>query len=236
MRCLIVDDEPPARAVLENYIRQMQGLSLTASCANAIQALGILQRDPIELIFLDIQMPEISGLQMVESLMHRPKVILTTAHAEYALDAYNLDIIDYLLKPIAFERFARAVEKARRLQDPLSGKKTNTRESPEYLFFRADRKLHKVLLKDIVFVEGLSNYLKLLLVDRTLVIRETMADMERRLPSDQFIRVHKSYIVRLDRILYIEGNLISTERGGIPIGESWKEEFMRKIYEDLSNV
>ncbi len=223
MKCIIVEDEIPAQNILERYIQQIDGLTLSAKCYNAIQALNILQQMKIDLMFLDVQMPEINGLQMLQQLRHPPKVILTTAFDEYALAAYELDVIDYLLKPISFERFARAVLKASRIVDEQnatgSGKATT---SPTYVFLKADRKLHKVFLSDIVYIEGLSNYLKIHTTNGLLVVRETMSDMETLLPSDQFVRVHKSYIVSINHVQYVEGNSISTAKGILPVGEHWR--------------
>lgn len=229
MNCIIVEDEIPAQNILERYIQQMDGLTLSAKCSNAIQALNVLQQVKIDLMFLDVQMPEISGLQMLQQLRHPPKVILTTAFDQYALAAYELDIIDYLLKPISFERFARAVHKARRVANEPDVTGSIKANSPPYIFLKADRKLHKVFLADIVYIEGLSNYLKVHTINGLLVIRETMNDMEALLPSDQFIRVHRSYIVSINHVQYVEGSSISTTKGFLPVGEHWRPQLYEFI-------
>ncbi len=226
MTCLIVDDEPLACDVLENYIGQLEGLNLAGRCSNAWQAISTLQTHTIDLMFLDIQMPQLTGIDMLREVKNPPQVILTTAFSNYALDAFELDVVDYLLKPFSFERFARAVAKVRKMQNENNEKKT----SPQYLFFKADKKLHKVVLNEIISVEALSNYLKIYTLRETLVVRETISKMESLLPKQDFVRVHKSFIVAIAHIEYIEGSMIFlTRKHQVPIGESYKENFLKYI-------
>ncbi len=230
MRCLIVDDEPPAQIILERYISQTNGLELAGKCSNAIEAMALLKKEPVELMFLDIQMPELDGLQFLKYLGHQaPKVILTTAYDSYALSAFDLDVIDYLVKPISYERFLRAVGKAMRTMSSHEDVSKTPSKSSQYIFLRADRKLYKVSLEDIVFIEGLSNYLKVHLHKDMLVIRETMTRMEELLPSETFIRVHKSYILNIAHIQYVERNVVATVRGPVPIGEAYSQDFFKRI-------
>ena len=226
MRCLIVDDEPLAQQILEKYIAMLDGLTLVGKCGNAIQAISFLQTQEVDLMLLDIQMPELNGLDMLRHLRHPPQVILTTAYGEHALQAFELDVADYLLKPIAFERFARAIDKARR-HAPIIGKPEPNRR--DYIFLRADRKLHKVFLADILLVEGLSNYLKVYTEKQMLIVREKMSEIEALLPPEQFMRVHKSFIVSLDHIQYAEGNMLSVAQRQIPIGETYRTAFRAHI-------
>lgn len=227
MKCLIVDDEPLAQNILEKYIHQMDELELVAKCNNAIQAVNKLQTEQIDLLLLDIQMPEITGLELLRNLSNPPKVIFTTAFSEYALPAFDLDVIDYLLKPISFERFARAIYKVRQA---IPSRKNTTKDSDTtYIFLKADRKLHKIFLSDILFIEGLNNYLKIHTHRQMLVVREKMCDMDVILPEKQFLRVHKSFIVSLKEIEYAEDNFIVMGKHRIPIGETYRQAFYKRI-------
>ncbi len=227
MRCLIVDDEPLAQQVLEKHINMLGGLTLVGKCSNAIQAISALQKEQIDLLLLDIQMPELSGLEMLRHLRRPPQVILTTAFSEHAILAFELEVADYLLKPISFERFARAIDKVRR-SAPVAATSPPPQSRP-YIFLRADRKMHKVLLSEIILIEGLSNYLKVYTEKQMLIIREKMSDIEEMLPADQFMRVHKSFIVSLSHIQYTEGNLIVMNKHQVPIGETYRTSFLEYI-------
>ncbi|MCS7035295.1 MAG: response regulator [Saprospiraceae bacterium] len=230
MRCLVVDDEPPAQIILERYISQTNGLELVAKCSNAIEAMALLKTEQVHLMFLDIQMPEIDGLQLLKYLgIRAPKVILTTAYDSYALTAFDLDVIDYLVKPISYERFLRSIAKAMRISYPNDESSKMPQKSSPYIFLRADRKLYKVSLNDIVFIEGLSNYLKVYLPKDMLIIRETMTRMEEMLPSEIFVRVHKSYILNISHIQYVEKNTVVTTRGVVPIGDAYSQDFLKRI-------
>ncbi len=228
MRCLIVDDEPLAQKVLERYINMLEGITIAGKCSNAFQVISFLQMNPVDLLLLDIQMPELSGLDMLRNLHQPPQVILTTAYSEHALTAFDLDVVDYLLKPITFERFARAISKARNRHLDVHSP-TEAPPAPSYLFFKADRKLHKVFIADIIFIEGLSNYLKVCTTKGTLVVREKMSEIESLLPAGQFMRVHKSFIIALPHIECIEGNWITTKQYRVPIGETYRAVFLKAI-------
>jgi DNA-binding LytR/AlgR family response regulator len=227
MRCLIVDDEPLAQNILEKYIHQLSELMLVGKCDNAFQAIAKLQTQQIDLLLLDIQMPEISGFDMLRNLQNPPLVIFTTAFSDHALLAFDLNALDYLLKPITFERFARAINKAKRYYAYQERNITITNTS--YIFLKSDRKLHKVFLSDILFIEGLSNYLKVYMPLQMLVVREKMGDMENLLLEDQFIRVHKSFIVAIEQIDYTEGNIITIGKYQIPIGDSYRQAFYKRL-------
>ena len=227
MRCLIVDDEPLAQQILEKYIHLLDDLTLVGKCNNAIQAISFMQLQQIDLLLLDIQMPELNGLEMLRQLHRPPKVILTTAFSEFALNAFDLDVVDYLLKPISFERFARAINKVRLIKTVPEQVRPETRQP--FIFVRSDRKLHKIFLADILFVQGLSNYLKIYTEKQMLIVREKMLEIETLLPPDLFIRVHKSYIVALAQIKYAEGSTIVLHDHIIPIGESYRAAFWARI-------
>ena len=232
MRCLIVDDEPLAQEVLEHYVQRVDELQLIKKCSNAMEAVQMLHKEKVDLIFLDIQMPVMDGLTMLKSLKHAPAVILTTAFPKYALQGYDLDVVDYLLKPISFERFLKAVNKAvdqrKTVQEDLA--------TAEYLFLKVDSKLVKVNFSDIVFIEGMKDYLKVFVKgkDLPLVVHQTMKRIEELLPKNKFIRVHKSYIVSLGVVNSIVGNMVEINGKEIPIGANYKEQLIKMVFK-LSN-
>ncbi|KAA5535060.1 response regulator transcription factor [Taibaiella lutea] len=247
LNCLIVDDEPLAQDVLANHIGKVPQLHLIQKSNNAIEAFEAIHKNHIDLLFLDINMPVMSGLSFLRSLKDPPAVILTTAYTEYALEGYELDVIDYLLKPIPFDRFLKAVNKAiAKLQ--LSGKQIQhiTEEhipnashavqpaaatDKQYFFIKADGKLVKVNYADIKFIEGMKDYLKIHTTTGMIVTHYTMKAMEEQLPSDKFMRVHKSYIIALNAIKAIEGNIIflDKEKAEVPLGNSFKEALLSVV-------
>jgi DNA-binding LytR/AlgR family response regulator len=228
--CLAVDDEPPALQVIEKYIAAMPALELTASVNNAVDALSILQNNKIDLIFLDIQMPQLLGTDFIRSLINPPKVIFTTAFRKYAVDGFELDAVDYLLKPISFERFLKAVNKVMRLNIATNENDSAYKASPantaadSFIYLRADRKNIKVNFDDILFVESLKDYIKVVTKDKTIVTKQAISSIEENLPSDLFIRTHRSFIVSLKRIESYTNDLIQIAKYEIPISRSYKHE------------
>lgn len=241
LTCLIVDDEPLAQDVLATHMAQLPYLQLAGRCSNAMEAFEALHRQRIDLLFLDINMPVVSGLSFLRALKDPPAVILTTAYTEYALEGYELDVVDYLLKPVSFERFVKAVRKAasqagisdKNLSQPADsvGASTPTVSGPattpakSYFFIKANGKLVKINHSDIRYVEGMKDYLKIHLTDRNVICHHTMKAMEEQLPDNQFIRVHKSYIVALNAVAAIAGNVITLSGGqeDIPLGSSYRD-------------
>jgi len=230
MRCLIVDDEPLAQEVLENYVQRVEELHLVKKCSNAMQAMQVLHKDKVDLIFLDIQMPAMDGLSFLKSLKNPPSVILTTAYPKYAVQGYDLDVVDYLLKPISFERFLKSVNKAIDLRKGVQEESA----SAEYLFLKVDNKLVKVNFADIVYIEGMKDYLKVFVKEKLLVVHKTMKSIEDLLPKNKFIRVHKSYIVSLGMVNSIVGNMVEISGKEIPIGANYKEQLIKMVFK-LSN-
>lgn len=230
MKCLIVDDEPLAQEVLENYVQRVEELKLVKKCSNAMEAVQTLHQEKVDLLFLDIQMPVMNGLSFLKSLKNPPAVILTTAFPKYALEGYDLDVVDYLLKPISFERFLKAVNKAmdqrKNIQEELA--------TAEYLFLKVDNKFVKVNYTDIVYIEGMKDYLKIFVKEKLLVVHKTMKAIEDMLPKNQFIRVHKSYIVSLRAVNSIVGNMVEINGKEIPIGANYKEQLIKVVFK-LSN-
>ena len=222
MTYLIVDDEPPARKLLQTYMQAIDQCQLIKLCENALEAYEALQLQRVDLMFLDIKMPLVSGTDFLRSLKNPPLVILTTAYPKYALEGFELNVIDYLLKPIAFSRLLQAVEKARNRQaQPLLSPQPGP--ALAHLFVKADQKLVKVNLADIQLIEGMQNYVKLHLTTRVLIASYTMRALEELLPAHQFLRVHRSFIVPIAAIVAINGNVIETAYQSIPIGVSYKE-------------
>ena len=229
LKCIIIDDEQLARKLLENYVNKFPELELVALCKNAMEAMTQLRNSNIDLIFCDIQMPDLSGVELVRTLCDQPLVVFTTAYSDYALEGFELDVIDYLLKPISFERFAVAVNKVLKQhelinngigqQQPIIVAEENTRD---YITLKADGKLHKVQFKSILYIEGLREYVAFHTIDKKIVTLESLRKLENDLP-DQFVRVHKSYIANVDYIKALNGNQIEIKDQLIPIGKTYKE-------------
>ena len=214
IKCLIIDDEPPARQVLESYVADLPKLKLVATCTNAVEALEWLDKESIDLIFLDINMPKLSGINFYKSLSVKPKVIFTTAYADHAVEGFELEAVDYLLKPFSFERFIKAINKVD------AGKRD---ESGDFVMLKADKKNHKVNFDQILYFESIGDYVKVHLRDaKTLIISETLRKLEETLPS-AFLRVHKTYIISISHLEYVEGNQIKTGETKIPIGQSYQD-------------
>ncbi|WP_205511179.1 LytR/AlgR family response regulator transcription factor [Longitalea arenae] len=224
IKCMIIDDEPIARKGLEGYIEKIDFLELVGVCEDAVQLNSLLKQQRADLLFLDIEMPYVSGIDFLKNNPQAPKVIFTTAYEQYAIKGYELDVLDYLLKPISFERFLKAANKA---YDYFINVST---AAPAYLFIKTDNRLEKVNLEDLLFVEAMENYVALYTPDKKLITHATLKAMQEKLPASQFIQPHKSYLVNIQRIQSIEGNMLHV--GGkyqIPISKYQKEEIMEKI-------
>lgn len=232
LNCIIVDDEPLAQDVIESYLESEQDIQLLRKCQNAIEAREALKTLPVDLIFLDIQMPEISGIDFLRSLESPPMVIFTTAHPNFAVEGFNLDAVDYLMKPISIDRFKKAVKKARELyqmkHQPLTFSMPG--EGEDHFFVKADQKLVKLRYDDIHYVEALADYVKIHTNEKRIITLQTMKKMEERLPSDRFIRVHRSFIVRIGEIKSISGNKIELGEQQIPIGKNYKSSLYEYLY------
>lgn len=224
--CLIVDDEPLAADIIEEYLSRMDGYELVAKCNSAIQAFSILSQNKIDLLFLDIQMPKLTGIEFLKSLHNRPKVIFTTAYSEYALEGYDLDVVDYLLKPIPFERFLRAIDKASRLissSTVLASQAGNSHAASEpYIYVREDKITQKIFLSEILYIESQGNYVKIVCSNREITSYSSISLIEEKLPENLFLRVHRSFIVSTDKITAFSGTTIMIGKIQIPIGRSYK--------------
>ncbi|GAB4021024.1 LytTR family DNA-binding domain-containing protein [Spirosoma migulaei] len=228
--CLLVDDEAPARDLLIQHLSTLNGFTVIASLDNAVDAFTFLQTNPVDLVFLDIQMPRMSGLELIQCIKIRPKIILTTAYREYAATAFDLDVLDYLVKPITQERFMRAVSKYLQSQDSSAlPTPVTSRYEESYMFFKVGRDQTKIFLKDILFIEGLADYIKVNTREKSYVVSEKLGYMEAKLPDDKFIRVHKSFIIAWDKLVSYNTDQVTLATATLPLGRLYKGAFLRKI-------
>ncbi|MBT4680239.1 LytTR family DNA-binding domain-containing protein [Flavobacteriaceae bacterium] len=229
--CMIVDDEPMAREIISSFVGKIHNLELVATCKNVSEAFSILQKESIQLIFLDINMPEISGLSLAKSIQHKSQVIFTTAYREYALEGFDLQAVDYLLKPISFDRFLKAVQKYFDLQvsKEIIHQEKVSEVKETSIFVRSDRKMVKVRFSEIRYVESLSDYVKIFTNQETIVTRETISNIESKLPSKEFLRTHRSYIVSMNKINSFTNEFVELDKKAIPISRSYKENVLQKL-------
>ena len=238
IRCIAVDDEPLALDILESYISKLPFLQLVKTCSSATEAMQVLQKEHIDLMFLDIEMPELTGIQFLNILKHQPLVIFTTAYPEYAMEGFNHDAVDYLLKPIPFDRFLKAVTKAQeRIQCQIKPVAEQTIAAPaapeqEFMFVKADYKTIRVDFKDILWIEGLKDYVIIQTKDQKIITLLSMNKMMEKLPDSKFLRVHRSFIVALQKIDSIEKSRIRIGSKEIPIGEVYKDQFLKWVEEN----
>lgn len=230
--CAVIDDEPPAIDILENYIRKVPFLQHTASYDNPLDASAALSRQCPDLIFLDVQMPELSGVQLVRLLAGKTKVIFTTAHSHYAVDAYENNVVDYLLKPISFERFLKASQRVFESFPPLLPSQPEP-AIDDYVFVKTQHKFVRVPLGEIVYLEGLGNYVSLYTTSERFIVHTSIRDWEERLSAARFVRVHKSHLVSLDYVKSVEGNQITVVQNEkthtIPIGDMFRTAFYQLL-------
>lgn len=230
LRCIAVDDEPLALELLEDNISKVPFLQLIAQCSNAMEAMKVLQQQPADLIFLDIQMPGLTGLQFIQTLSNRPMIILITAYEKFALEGFNLDVVDYLVKPVPLERFVKACNKAFELYQLKNRSKENNNDAvPDYFFVGVDYSQLKVVYSDIKYIEGLKDYIKIHLKSssKAIITRMSMKSMEEQLPANQFIRIHKSYIVSVAFITAIRKSSVFVEQLELPVSETYQDALMK---------
>jgi DNA-binding LytR/AlgR family response regulator len=231
LNCVIIDDEPLAVKLLSNYVAKCEFTTLAASYTSPIEALRNLEHLQVDLIFLDVQMPELSGVQFAKIIQQKYPVILTTAYEEYALEGYELDIVDYLLKPISFARFSAAIDRTRlrNNRESIPENKTDANSSLAYIFVKSGYKTQRIDLKDILYVEGLSDYIRIHTSNGTVLTLDSLKAFGASLPADRFLRVHKSYIVALNKLDFIENNRIVIGEKRIPIGGTYQEKLWDRI-------
>lgn len=232
IKCLLVDDEPLAIKLLEKHIAKIESLEVVATCNNAIKAFEILNTKQVDLLFLDIKMPNLTGIDFLKTLKNPPKTIFTTAYRDYAIESYDLGVIDYLLKPITFERFFKAVDrflKDNTTQSEVISKKNTT---DDFMLIKSGSKFHKVVIEDILFIESLKDYIKIHTVnDKRIVSKYRISEIEEELKDKSFLRVHRSYIINIDKISAFTVNDIEVDSTEIPIGASYKEKVVSFLKE-----
>jgi DNA-binding LytR/AlgR family response regulator len=228
IKCIIVDDEPLAIEILESYVSKIEQLHRVGSFRNAVTAFTFLQQHPVDLIFLDIQMPKLSGIDFLKTLKQPPKVIFTTAFRDYALEGFELEIVDYLLKPIPFERFLKAVAKV--LHQPSAAVSSSPKQeviSDNYVYFKVDKKMIKTKMTDVLYIESIKDYVKVKTSDKEIVTQQKISYLEESLPREQFLRIHRSFIVNLEKIDAYTATDVEIGKHSIPIGRNYKNDVMK---------
>lgn len=223
LKCVVVDDEPTAREILISFIEKTPNLHLVKSCKNASEAIVFLQENNVDLFFLDINMPEITGLSLAKIINNKSQIIFTTAYREYAIEGFDLNVIDYLLKPFSFDRFLQAVQKAMPSEEELIDK--------EFMFVRSDRRMVKIDFSTILYLESLSDYVKIFTSEKTIVTRETISNLEEKLSAKKFIRIHRSFIISIKNINSYTNEFIEIHQKALPISRSYKESVLQKLAE-----
>ncbi|WP_321280401.1 LytTR family DNA-binding domain-containing protein [Marinifilum fragile] len=226
--CIIVEDEPLSQEILESYLQDCPQLRLKAICNDALEANQILLKEPIDLLFLDINMPKMNGIEWLKSLDQSPKVIFTTAYPEYAVEGFDLNALDYLLKPFSFERFLRSVNKFLSLQDKVGEKLENQEET---ILVKSNKKTYLIKPSELSFIESEGDYLKLHREDDCLVIHDTLKNFQTKLPSKEFLRIHRSFIINVGKIDFLEGNQVCIDKKMVPIASSYREQLMQLLQE-----
>ncbi|HRK74100.1 MAG TPA: LytTR family DNA-binding domain-containing protein [Rhodothermales bacterium] len=224
MRCLLVDDDDMARMLMEHYISQVSDLELVATCESAIQAANVLKKQSVDLIFLDVEMPEMTGLEFIQSLEHRPMVVLVSAKEQYAVEAFDVEVTDYMVKPVKYARFLKAVQRA---QSRIQATKEKALPEQDYVFIKTEGRLVKLALTDIQWIEAQGDYVRIHTVKENYVVHGTIKGFEEKLPTNAFSRVHRSFIVRIDQIVDIADSSIVIGRSVIPIGASFKDMLLK---------
>ena len=233
IKCLVIDDELPAREVLEKHISGVEALELAGTCTNAVEALSFLQSNTVDLLFLDIQMPHILGTNFIRTLKNPPKVIFTTAYRKYAIEGFELDAVDYLLKPISFDRFLKAINKIfeLNLQNTATPGATENHTEPAqpFLYLRVDRKMVKVLFNDILYIEGLRDYIRIYTTSKIIITKHQLSSLEEMLPADSFLRIHRSYIISINKIDSYNTDTIEIAKKELPIGRLFKHDVIKLL-------
>ncbi len=226
IRCIAVDDEPLSLRILEKYADELPQLELVASCADAFEAMEILRSQAVDLLLLDINMPKLSGISLMKSLDRPPLVVFTTAYPEYAVEGFELEAVDYLLKPFSLERFIKAINRA---AEKLTAHHDLPNHAAGHLLIKADKKLYKVDFQDILYLEAYGDYVKIFTKDKMLLTKERLATLETALPLDTFARIHRSYIIAVHAIEFLEGNLVKIGKEKLPVSTGLREALLKKL-------
>src|SRR5580658_7023418 len=232
LKCVIIDDEPIARKVLQEYIEEIEFLELAGQAENPLKAMAILNAQDVDILLLDINMPKINGIDFLKSSRSTASVIITTAYAEYAVESYGLDVLDYLVKPIGFERFLKACNKALEVAELKKLGKGQPQKPGDHFFIKSNNQIEKVFYNDLLYAEAMLNYVMLYTAARKMMVYVTIKSLEEQLPADQFIKVHKSFIVNISKVKRIEGNVLDIGNEKITISQSLREKVVAEIVRD----
>ena len=226
INCLVVDDEPIAREGIMEYIRQIDYLNPVAQCKSAAEAAGLLQKNKIDLVFLDIQMPKLTGIEFVKALADPPLIIFTTAYSEYALEGFELDVVDYLLKPISFQRFLKSVEKA---QNYMHARNRDLSITQDFFFIKCNGKIEKIVMADVIYIEAMANYVIIHTRQKKYITYLTFSGIEEQLPAHLFVRIHKSYLIAISAIQTIDGTEVITSTSRLPLSKNYRNDVLNRI-------
>ncbi len=231
-RCLIVDDEPLARELIRGHILKLENIEIVGECDNAMKAMEALRKHTVDLMFLDIKMPQMTGIDFLKTLKRPPKVIITTAFSQYALDGFELDVVDYLMKPVTFERFFKSINKYFQTgnSDSVEVDGGNGTAEEAFIYVKENKKVIKIYMKEIHFIEGLNEYIRIHTDNRRVVVKSSLQGMESKLPPEQFIRIHKSYIVSIPRIRAFNATTIELENAKLRIGRNYKNQVFSALH------
>ncbi|MFH6999671.1 LytR/AlgR family response regulator transcription factor [Flavobacterium sp. FlaQc-57] len=231
IKCVLIDDEPLAIKVLQNYFTNFTDFEIVGTFNNSLEALDFINNTPIDAVFLDINMPMMTGFELISLIENKTKVIITTAFREFAAESYDLDVLDYLVKPIPLPRFIKCINKITTEYNLKNNIKVETSKGDSHIFIKVDKKMMKINIEEILFVEGMKEYIKVVTPDKTYITHKSLTSLSEELPADRFLRIHKSYVIALNKVKSIEGNRIQIQSYTIPIGRNYSKEVKNKILE-----
>jgi len=231
IKCVLIDDEPLAIKVLQNYFTNFTDFEVVATFNNSLEALDFINSTPVDAVFLDINMPMMTGFELISLIENKTKVIITTAFREFAAESYDLDVLDYLVKPIPLPRFIKCINKITTEYNLKNNIKVETAKGDSHIFIKVDKKMMKINIEEILFVEGMKEYIKVVTPDKTYITHKSLTSLSEELPGDRFLRIHKSYVIALNKVKSIEGNRVQIQSYNIPIGRNYSKEVKNKILE-----
>lgn len=231
IKCVLIDDEPLAIKVLENYFTNFTDFEIIATFTNSLEALDFINSTTVDAVFLDINMPMMTGFELISLIENKTKVIITTAFREFAAESYDLDVLDYLVKPIPLPRFIKCINKITTEYNLKNNIKVETAKGDSHIFIKVDKKMMKINIEEILFVEGMKEYIKVVTPDKTYITHKSLTSLSEELPQDRFLRIHKSYVIALNKVKSIEGNRVQIQSYNIPIGRNYSKEVKNKILE-----
>ena len=231
IKCVLIDDEPLAIKVLQNYFVNFTDFEVIATFNNSLEALDFINSTPVDAVFLDINMPMMTGFELISLIESKTKVIITTAFREFAAESYDLDVLDYLVKPIPLPRFIKCIHKITTEYNLKNNIKVETAKGDSHIFIKVDKKMMKINIEEILFVEGMKEYIKVVTPDKTYITHKSLTSLSEELPAERFLRIHKSYVIALNKVKSIEGNRVQIQSYNIPIGRNYSKEVKNKILE-----